>query len=208
MDFSRLSLEDFPPIHSSRLSLADWLRLHSYMSSSAGLRGLWLEQVCARELVPKVLDTTPASHSLNPFEVRELLARLAPGRSAGGYEWCTFLVGASPELAVEMLRDYLPQPWSATITEPLPLSVRRAMVANPRLLRSHVQPLVDERRLPPFILNDMHTAPPGPHELGDSPLGRQLSEQFGDDVGAWRLFFELWDGGEVSEAADTVRATL
>lgn len=192
------------------LSFPNWLRLHAYMDATPEMHQTWLDLVGTYRdfwVANYLLDDSPMEHSLTCDDMAQLLSLVGQESDATLLlVWRTFLMGASPEVAVEMLRSS-----TAPVAE-----YSAAIAANPRLLRRHLRPLVAAGTLPEEALSfahiGMHVLETGvPQWVTNSPmyvLGTYLVEHLGEDSGAWRLFFELWDGGDVSEAIATVQATL
>ena len=212
------------------LSLGHWLGLGWVPRPSPAMREIWLGLVLefgpAAAALHPVVDRHPLAHVLPIEESESLLQAVDCGPVLLLCAWCTVLAGASLGLAEHMVehsqyRRRLHMNCSRVSFPPtLPHLVWVAMETNPRLCQENLAPLVDRKLLRQSDVTSLPRHGHRPVLPGSSnyPQGEPdhvqaltwgLQEAFCSDVGAWRLFFELWgDHASISSTIETVAATL
>lgn len=209
------------------MTLPNWLELGGHLSRSPELRQLWLELLHtygpAAASEHRHLDHRPVVHDLTFEEVQDLLGTIPSAPEILEDAWCNVAVGAAPDVLIQMIRTGLPGHTLAGKIDPsgrtvaLPAYADMALIANPRASCDLLAPLVLEGVL---VEADIKGLRPRAYEINGASyrfghdssmlaLARTLRQHLHEDPGAWRLFFELWDGQQpVREVAETVTATL
>lgn len=219
----------------SDMSFRMWLELGEHVEDFPDLRQLWLELLLSTVVNaghgPIPHRYTGFRHNLTFEEVLPLLEGLSPHTLEHTSRRNEILSGASPQL-VEQFLEYgvrARQHWCGFKHEfattwrdyRLPEDFHRTLGflgANPRLTRAALRPLleaevIDEKVLA-TVLTTSHKAnvvrSPAPSGgMNALATARAIFEHLREDPGAWRLFFELWDGETtIGDALATARATL
>lgn len=213
----------------TEMTLPNWLELGGYLSRFPQLRDLWLELL--HEYGPAAaskhchLSHTPLVHDLTFEEVTDFLNTMSPTEQILSNAWCNILVGASPQVALQMVRTGTPgvEPRAGTPgfdgrpglsgagTGKVGLSsyVSMALASNPRLSRGTLVPLVDEGIL---LVEDISGVRPRAqiieganyrwgHGSSMYPLVVTLRKSLREDPVGWRLFFDVWDDSQPAKAA-------